>query len=185
MITPYPLTGELQQAKETKELRQDVGWVHSDYINNEITTHNLNVRDHNRDVLTTIPQNTIIVKTGEVDGDWVQIEKPFIRELKPNYLTRQEVRELVAKHWPESEVETMVDIIHCESGFDTNAHNLNHQTGDNSWGLAQVNIYGGLKYTRPSPSELVKPEKNIEYAYKTYQKQGYSAWTRCYERSAH
>lgn len=75
-------------------------------------------------------------------------------------------RPLVSKYdWP---IDSALAIMKCESGGNTNNHNYNPKTKDDSWGLYQVNIWGGNARTRPPATELVKPEVNIDYAYKLW-----------------
>jgi hypothetical protein len=56
-------------------------------------------------------------------------------------LTRDQVRELVSQY-PDWDVETMVDIAHCESSFRAEVINDNPKTGDYSVGLMQINTLG-------------------------------------------
>ena len=70
-----------------------------------------------------------------------------------------------------------VNIAFCESGLNPLAHNYNPKTGDNSWGLFQINLYGDLKHERPSPEWLVIPENNIQYAYELYLRSGWTPWS--------
>ncbi len=72
------------------------------------------------------------------------------------------------------------EIMKCESSKDPEAWNKNHRTGDNSWGLFQINIYGYLEDNRPPAEWLVVPENNIQYAYELYEKDGWKPWTNCY-----
>lgn len=73
----------------------------------------------------------------------------------------------------------MIKICRCESGLRADAHNYNPKTKDDSWGLCQVNLWGKLKDSRPSPKELVDPAKNIAFSYQLWQRQGYNAWANC------
>ena len=51
-----------------------------------------------------------------------------------------------------------------QSNWNTNAHNYNSETKDDSWGIFQVNLWGDLKKDRPTPEQLQDPEFNIKYA---------------------
>lgn len=71
--------------------------------------------------------------------------------------------------WP---VTSARAVMLCESGGVADRHNYNPATKDNSWGLYQVNLWGGNARTRPPATELIKPEVNIAYAYGLYISQG-------------
>lgn len=66
---------------------------------------------------------------------------------------------------------TMVAIAGAESGFDSQAHNPNAGTGDNSYGLWQINMLGNLGPERrrqfgiSSDDELFDPSVNARAAY--------------------
>ena len=68
-------------------------------------------------------------------------------------------------------------IMLCESGGRSDAHNGNASTGDDSWGLFQINRFGKLALTRPAPSLLVDPEFNIRYAAGMWRAQGWKPWS--------
>jgi len=74
------------------------------------------------------------------------------------------------------DVKTAVAIAYAESGLNANAHNYNPKSKDDSYGIFQINLYGKLKYARPSPEELLNPEKNIAFAYSMYKSQGWKPW---------
>lgn len=61
-----------------------------------------------------------------------------------------------------------------ESSGNPVAHNYNPSTGDDSWGLYQINLYGRLKDDRPSVEELKDPEKNIAFAAELFRNSGNS-----------
>jgi Lysozyme like domain len=77
-----------------------------------------------------------------------------------------------------------------ESGGDPNAHNFNPSTGDDSYGLWQINMLGGLGPERrkvfgiSSNEELLNPITNAKAAYQVYKSQGWSAWS-IYKSGAH
>jgi hypothetical protein len=77
----------------------------------------------------------------------------------------------------------MVGICYAESGGNPNAHNGNASTGDDSYGLWQINMIGDLGPTRrkkfgiSSNDKLFDPETNAKAAYVIYKEQGLDAWT--------
>lgn len=68
-------------------------------------------------------------------------------------------------------VATMVAIVLAESGGNARAHNTNAGTGDNSYGLAQINMLGNLGPARraqlgiSSNDQLFDPATNLRAAY--------------------
>jgi hypothetical protein len=74
------------------------------------------------------------------------------------------------------------EIMLCESSGNPEAHNYNHRTKDNSWGLFQVNLYGNLANNRPTAKWLKVPENNISYAYELYRERGWKPWGNCYKK---
>jgi hypothetical protein len=67
---------------------------------------------------------------------------------------------------------TMYGIVMAESGGNAVAHNTNAGTGDNSYGLAQINMLGNLgparlaQYGLSSADQLFDPLTNLKVAYK-------------------
>lgn len=84
---------------------------------------------------------------------------------------------------PDDKLETMVAAAMTESGSRINAHNPNASTGDNSYGLWQVNMLGDMGPERrrqfgiSSNEELFDPLVNARAASQILQSQGLNAWS--------
>lgn len=84
---------------------------------------------------------------------------------------------------PEDKIPTMVAIALGESGGKTDAHNPDASTGDDSYGLWQINMIGSLGESRrkefgiKSNEELKDPTINAKAALSVLNSQGLSAWT--------
>lgn len=71
----------------------------------------------------------------------------------------------------------------AESSGDPTAHNQNARTGDNSYGLAQINMIGNLGPARlkqfglKSSSQLFDPATNLKAAKQIRDSSGFSAWS--------
>lgn len=88
---------------------------------------------------------------------------------------------------PEKNIPQMVAIAMAESGGDPNAHNDDASTGDDSYGLWQINMIDlpnyklgeerRKKFGIKSNEELKKPEVNVKAAKMILQGSGLSAWT--------
>lgn len=69
-------------------------------------------------------------------------------------------------------LETIVAIVQAESGGNARAHNGNRDTGDNSYGLAQINMLGAMgperrkQYGLSSNADLFDPLTNLKVAFK-------------------
>lgn len=74
------------------------------------------------------------------------------------------------------DVRTAYAVCMGESSNDPTNHNYSDDTRDDSWGLFQINLYGDLKYSRPSPERLVDPAFNVNYAYGMWSHGGWSQW---------
>lgn len=79
--------------------------------------------------------------------------------------------------WRGDDLNTAVAIMLRESGANPGAFNGNHQTGDESYGLFQLNtlgslwkIYQGMGFT--DPKQLLDPAANARAAYALYQRNG-------------
>lgn len=81
-----------------------------------------------------------------------------------------------SKDW---DVKTALRVARCESNFNSMAHNFNPTSGDDSYGIFQINRYGELAKSRPSPAWLLDPQNNVDYAYQMYRSGGWSQWG-CY-----
>ena len=81
-----------------------------------------------------------------------------------------------------SEAKTMAAIAGGESTFNNKAHNNNALTGDNSYGLWQINMLGKMGAARraefgiSSNEDLFNPMTNAKAAKKIYDSQGFGAW---------
>lgn len=79
------------------------------------------------------------------------------------------------------DLSTMVAIVFAESGGNTTAHN--QKGGDNSYGLAQINMLGDMgpdrrrRYGLSSNEQLYDPATNLKVAKAIKDKDGFSAWT--------
>lgn len=84
--------------------------------------------------------------------------------------------------FPEAEVPRMVAVAMAESGGNPRAHNPNAATGDNSYGLLQVNMLGQMGDERrkafglKSNEDLFDPLTNLKAARRIYESQGIGAW---------
>jgi hypothetical protein len=86
----------------------------------------------------------------------------------------------------EDRIPLMVNIARRESGLNPQAHNPNRATGDNSYGLFQINMIDNLGPARlkdfasfgvSSYEDLKDPWKNVQAAKRVFDSQGINAWT--------
>lgn len=107
------------------------------------------------------------------------------------------VEELLSEYFAPQDVARAIKIIECESRFNANAHNNNPSTGDDSYGLAQINILNNLfderlrqartlGYDGPATREdlgawLLIPENNIRFFAFLHKKHGWSPWS-CHKK---
>lgn len=68
------------------------------------------------------------------------------------------------------------NVMMAESGGVAGKVNDNPSTGDYSVGCFQINLYGSLKYSRPSEAWLKVAANNVKYAYDMYVGQGWTPW---------
>ncbi len=98
------------------------------------------------------------------------------------YSTAQIAQGLKEAGFPEPIIPTMTAVIQAESGGNPFAHNPNASTGDNSYGLAQINMLGGMEAERMkqfglrSKEQLFDPAINLRAAKQIYDQQGLGAW---------
>ena len=99
-------------------------------------------------------------------------------------LTKPQLRQLaVQAGFPESDANLVASIAMAESSGNPRAHNPNADTGDNSYGLMQVNMLGGIGPERRSQfgiqnnEELFDPLKNMQAARQIWESQGWNAWS--------
>jgi hypothetical protein len=84
--------------------------------------------------------------------------------------------------FPESEIDKIVAIAMGESSGNPRAHNPDASTGDNSYGLMQINMLGQMGADRraqfglSSNEELFDPVTNFAAAKTIYDSQGLGAW---------
>ena len=82
----------------------------------------------------------------------------------------------------EDMIPTMTAVTMAESGGNPRAHNPNRNTGDNSYGLLQINMIDGMGPERrrqfgiDSDDQLFDPITNFRAAKQIYDSQGINAW---------
>lgn len=89
----------------------------------------------------------------------------------------------VAEGASPEEAEFLAAVAGPESGYNTQAHNPNASTGDNSYGLLQINMLGRMGENRAaewglsSYDDLYDPATNIRAGLSILRSQGKKAWT--------
>lgn len=108
----------------------------------------------------------------------------------PN-LTRGQIANVMRQAgWPEELIPTFSAVALAESSGNPYAHNGDASTGDNSYGLFQVNMLGSLgpdrrrQFGLNSNEDLLDPLTNARAALQIYKQQGPSAWT-TFTKGAH
>lgn len=82
-----------------------------------------------------------------------------------------------------NDAQTMAAIIKAESSGNPYAHNTNRSTGDNSYGLSQINMIDNLGPARrkqfglKSNEQLLDPQTNLRAAKQVKDSSGFGAWT--------
>jgi hypothetical protein len=82
-----------------------------------------------------------------------------------------------------NDAQTMAAIIKAESSGNQYAHNTNRATGDNSYGLSQINMIDTLGPARrkqfglKSNEQLLDPQTNLRAAKQVKDSSGFGAWT--------
>lgn len=94
-------------------------------------------------------------------------------------LSRQQIRDLAQQAgFPENQLDMAVEVAMKESGGNPRAHNGNASTGDNSYGLWQINMIGSMGPTRrkdfkiSSNEQLFDPAINARAAKRIYDQAG-------------
>lgn len=97
--------------------------------------------------------------------------------------TKSEIANMLRQAgFPESEIPTMTAITMAESGGRSTALNPNRSTGDESYGLLQINMIDELgperrrQFGLKSNEELYDPRTNFRVAKGIYDQQGLNAW---------
>lgn len=127
----------------------------------------------------------VSAKAASYSGATESPQSVFLRQKVPSEPQKDALRGVHALikqyNW---HIPTILRIMECESHFNPRAHNYNPRTGDDSYGLMQINMLGKMGESRRARfnitnKDLFDPAINIEVAYKIYLDQGYSAWS-CY-----
>ena len=94
-------------------------------------------------------------------------------------LSRQQIRDLAQQAgFPENQLDMAVEVAMKESGGNPRAHNGNASTGDNSYGLWQINMIGSMGPARrkdfniSSNEQLFDPAINARAAKRIYDQAG-------------
>jgi hypothetical protein len=96
--------------------------------------------------------------------------------------TQQIAQGLRNAGFAEDVIPTMTAVTMAESGGNPYAHNPNAGTGDNSYGLLQINMLGGMGPERRkwfglnNDDQLFDPATNFKAAKQIYDTQGIGAW---------
>ena len=93
-----------------------------------------------------------------------------------NVTPNQNFVSLVAKYFPQDQVQNALKVIQGESGGNPQAVGDNYPIKGEirpSYGLFQIRTFPN----RPSPEQLMDPEQNVAYAAQLYKNQGWKPWT--------
>ncbi len=122
---------------------------------------------------TTTPKPAIVPVT-PVQPTVVPAPQTPVKKL---YSTGVEQWRPLVQEYFGAETNYALAVMMCESGGNAANHNYNPATGDDSWGLYQINRFGSLGNGRPSGAWLSVPENNISYAAKMQHAQGWTPWS--------
>ena len=99
-------------------------------------------------------------------------------------LSKQQIAQLARQAgWPEDKIPFVVGVTGAESDFKPKALNPNASTGDESYGLMQINMLGAMGPERlkafglQSKEQLYDPLTNLKAAKQIYDWQGPGAWS--------
>jgi hypothetical protein len=100
-------------------------------------------------------------------------------------LSREEIRAAASKAgFSGDDLTVAVAVALAESGGDTTSHNTDSSTGDNSYGLWQINMLGSMgperrkRFNLKSNDELFNADTNARAAYGIWKTQGWAkGWT--------
>lgn len=126
------------------------------------------------------PQKCDLVKQ-DMWGDGSCHDKPVVSEVPassaPSVSSKPvgsgSCEDAIRRIFPANQHENAIRIMLQESSGNPASHNWNPKTGDDSWGCFQINLAGGNKKSRPSPSELVKADVNVAFAYNLWKSTGW------------
>lgn len=79
---------------------------------------------------------------------------------------------LIKKYFPKEEHDNAIAVMQCESSGRADAIGDGH-LNPKSYGLFQIRAFEG----RPSPEDLLNPEKNVIFAAELWEKEGWKPWT--------
>lgn len=101
---------------------------------------------------------------------------------KIDRLTPAQIRKVAANAgFSGSDLNIAVAVAQAESGGNPRSHNTNAGTGDDSYGLWQINYFGSLRGPRTADfgpgSGLYDPQKNADAAHVIFKRSGWSAWS--------
>lgn len=136
--------------------------------------------------VTTMPLSTTTTTTDPLAAvDWEALEVAARDAARTKYGRCGEWREpALAAGFSPDEWLTLQHIIGRETGntCDERAHNDNVKTGDDSYGLTQINLIGKLWPDRArlcglsAPTDLLHGETNLRCAHKIYERSGWAPW---------
>lgn len=152
--------------------------------------------------LASAPSSHVFVQTAKAQA----VEEAPVEEPAPSQAplpeapkvtaamaTREKIDTLLRKEFPAEDVAHARRVVWCESRYNAEAHNQNPATGDDSVGLGQINLLGGLfqdrlkraqhlgytgEPTREALTEWLKiPENNIRFFASMKSASGWHHWS--------